>query len=100
MRSKFGWKRPPVTDSMRLSTCSRSRKAKNAGVTAPSCTPRSPRNNEMLAMRLSSNRIVRMYWARGGASMSISFSAARMNGTSLAKLPSQSMRLTRVVTCG
>ena len=41
-----------------------------------------------------------MYWARGGASMSISFSAARMNGTSLAKLPSQSMRLIRVVTCG
>ncbi len=44
-------------------------------------------------MRDSSNRIVRMYWARGGASISISFSAARMNGTSLAKLPSQSMRL-------
>ena len=69
MRSKLGWKRPPVTDSMRLSTCSRSRKAKNTGVTAPSCTPRSPRNSEMLAMRLSSNRIVRMCWARGGASM-------------------------------
>ena len=34
-----------------------------------------------------------MCWARGGASISISFSAARMNGTSLAKLPSQSMRL-------
>ncbi len=48
----------------------------------------------------SSNRIVRMCWARGGASISISFSAARMNGTSLAKLPSQSMRLTSVVTCG
>ena len=46
MRSKFGWKRPPVTDSMRLSTCSRSRKAKNTGVTAPSCTPRSPRNSD------------------------------------------------------
>ena len=54
----------------------------------------------MLAIRDSSNRIVRMYWARGGASISISFSAARMNGTSLAKLPSQSMRLTSVVTCG
>ena len=54
----------------------------------------------MLAMRDSSKRIVRMYWARGGASTSISFSAARMNGTSLAKLPSQSMRLISVVTCG
>ena len=54
----------------------------------------------MLAIRLSSKRIVRMYWARGGASMPISFSAARMNGTSLAKLPSQSMRLISVVTCG
>ena len=54
----------------------------------------------MLAMRESSNRIVRMCCARGGASISISFSAARMNGTSLAKLPSQSMRLTSVVTCG
>ena len=67
---------------------------------APSCTPRSPRNSPTLAMRLSSNRIVRIHWARGGASMSISFSAARMNGTSLAKLPSQSMRLISVVTCG
>ena len=54
----------------------------------------------MLAMRLSSKRMVRMYWARGGASISISFSAARMNGTSLAKLPSQSIRLMSVVTCG
>ena len=54
----------------------------------------------MLAIRLSSNRIVRIHWARGGASISISFSAARMNGTSLAKLPSQSMRLISVVTCG
>ena len=54
----------------------------------------------MLAMRASSKRIVRMHWARGGASISMSFSAARMNGTSLAKLPSQSMRFTSVVTCG
>ena len=30
---------------------------------------------------------MRIHWARGGASMSISCSAARMNGTSLAKLP-------------
>jgi hypothetical protein len=30
----------------------------------------------------------------------MSFSAARMNGTSFAKLPSQSMRLTSAVTCG
>ncbi len=51
-------------------------------------------------MRLISNRAVRIHWARGGASMSISRSAARMNGTSLAKLPSQSMRFTSVVTCG
>ena len=27
MRSKFGWKRPPVAASIWLSTCSRSRKA-------------------------------------------------------------------------
>jgi hypothetical protein len=26
----------------------------------------SPRNSDMLAMRLSSNRIVRIHWARGG----------------------------------
>ena len=52
----------------------------------------------MLAIRDSSNRIVRIHCARAGASISISFSAARMNGTSLAKLPSQSMRLTSVVT--
>jgi hypothetical protein len=31
--------------------------------------------------------------------MPISSSAARMNGTSLQKLPSQSMRLMSVVTC-
>ncbi len=54
----------------------------------------------MLAMRAISKKIVRSHWARGGASTSISSSAARMNGTSLAKWPSQSMRFTRVVTCG
>ena len=54
----------------------------------------------MLAMRAISKRIVRIHCARGGASTSMSCSAARMNGTSLAKLPSQSMRLTSVVTCG
>jgi hypothetical protein len=85
---------------MRFSTYSRSRNAMKTGVTAPSCTPRSPRNSEMLAMRESSKRMVRIHCARGGASMSINFSAARMNGTSLAKLPSQSMRLTNAVTCG
>ena len=41
-----------------------------------------------------------MYFARGGASMPISCSAASMNGTSFAKLESQSMRLMSVVTCG
>ena len=51
-------------------------------------------------MRLSSKRIVRMYWARGGASISMSCSAARMNGTSLANDESQSMRLMSVVICG
>ena len=51
-------------------------------------------------MRLSSVRMVRMYCARGGASMPISCSAASMNGTSLAKLDSQSMRLMSVVICG
>ncbi len=100
MRSKFGWKRPPVTRSIWSSTNSRSRKAKNTGVTAPSCTPMSPRNRIRLATRLISNSSVRIHWARGGASTSMSCSAARMNGTSLAKLPSQSMRLTSVVTCG
>jgi hypothetical protein len=54
----------------------------------------------MLARRAISNRIVRMWRARGGASISIRRSAARMNGTSLAKLPNQSMRFTSVVTCG
>ena len=54
----------------------------------------------MLAIRDISNSSVRIHCARGGASMSISCSAARMNGTSLAKLPSQSMRLTNVVTWG
>ena len=51
-------------------------------------------------MRDSSKRMVRMCCARGGASTSISFSQARMNGTSLAKLPNQSIRLMSVVTCG
>ena len=60
----------------------------------------SPRKSDTLATRDSSNRIVRITCARGGASISMSCSAARMNGTSLAKLPSQSMRLTSVVTCG
>ena len=51
-------------------------------------------------MRDISKSIVRIHWARGGASMPMSCSAARMNGTSLAKLPSQSMRFTSVVICG
>ena len=54
----------------------------------------------MWAMRDSSKRIVRIHLARSGASTPISSSAARMKGTSLAKLPSQSMRFTSVVTCG
>ena len=69
-------------------------------MSAPSCTPMSPKNSEMLATRESSNRIVRIHCARGGASISMSCSAANMNGTSLAKLPSQSMRFMSVVTCG
>ena len=100
MRSKFGWNRPPVADSIRLRTYSRSRNARKTGVIAPSCTPRSPRKSDTLAMRDSSKRIVRIHCARGGASTPISFSAAKMNGTSLAKLPSQSIRLMSVVTCG
>ena len=51
-------------------------------------------------MRDISKNIVRIHWARGGASMPISCSAARMNGTSFAKLPSQSMRLMSVLICG
>ena len=100
MRSKLGWKRPPVAASIWLSTCSRSRNAKNTGVMAPTCTAMSPRNSVILAILLNSNRMVRIHWARGGASISMRRSAARMKGTSLAKLPSQSMRLMRVVTCG
>ena len=72
--------------------------AKNTGVTAPICTPRSPRKSETFAMRLNSNKIVRIHCARGGASTSIKRSAAMMKGTSLAKLESQSIRLIRVVT--
>ncbi len=53
-----------------------------------------------VAMRLSSVRMVRMYCARGGAWMPINCSAASTNGTSLAKLESQSMRLMSVVICG
>jgi hypothetical protein len=100
MRSKFGWKRPPVAASIWLRTNSRSRKAQKAGVWAPSWRARSPTNSVRLAMRDSSKKIVRIQVARGGASISMSCSAARMNGTSLAKLPSQSIRLMRVVTCG
>ena len=51
-------------------------------------------------MRDSSKNRVRIHWARGGASMPISCSQARMNGTSLAKLPSQSIRLTSVLIWG
>ena len=51
-------------------------------------------------MRDSSVRIVRMYCARGGASTPMSSSAPWMNGTSLAKLDSQSIRLMRVVIWG
>ena len=51
-------------------------------------------------MRESSVRVVRIHLARGGASTPMSCSAASMNGTSLAKLESQSMRLMSVVTCG
>ena len=69
MRSKFGWNRPPLADSIRLRTYSRSRKAKNTGVIAPSCTPTSPRNSDTLAMRLISIMIVRIHCARGGASI-------------------------------
>ena len=100
MRSKLGWKRPPVADSIRLRTYSRSRKAKKTGVMAPSWTPISPMKRVMLAMRLSSKKRVRIHWARGGASTSMRSSAARMNGTSLANEDSQSIRLIRVVTCG
>ena len=100
MRSKFGWKRPPVAASMRFNTYSRSRNAKNTGVTAPSCTPRSPKKSDTLAIRDSSKRMVRMCCARDGASTPINFSAARMKGTSFANEPNQSMRFTSAVTCG
>ena len=60
MRSKFGWNRPPVTASIWLRTYSRSRKAKKTGVIAPTCTPMSPRNSPMFAMRAISKRRVRI----------------------------------------
>ncbi|CAB4673366.1 unannotated protein [freshwater metagenome] len=98
MRSKFGWKRPPVAPSIRFRTYSRSRNAKNTGVTAPSCTPRSPRNKVTFAIRDNSNKMVRMCCARDGASTPINFSAAKIKGTSFANDPSQSMRFTNAVT--
>ena len=55
-----------------------------------------PKLKEMVAHRL----IVRMAWARGGASTPMRISAARMKGTSLAKLPTQSIRFTSVLICG
>ena len=51
-------------------------------------------------MRESSVSTVRMYSARGGASMFMSCSAPWMNGTSFANDDSQSMRLISVVICG
>ena len=69
-------------------------------VIAPTCNPISPRNNRNVAIRESSVSTVRMYWARGGASMPISISAPEMNGTSFANDDSQSIRLISVVICG
>ena len=54
----------------------------------------------MFATRPISNSAVRIHSARGGASTSMSCSAARMNGTSLQKLESQSIRLINVLICG
>jgi hypothetical protein len=48
-------------------------------------------------MRDNSKNIVRTHCARRGASTPMMCSAARMNGTSLAKLLSQSMRLISVL---
>ena len=51
-------------------------------------------------MRAISVRMRRMYCALGGASIPISRSTATMNGISLAKPDTQSMRFTRAVICG
>ena len=70
MRSKFGWKRPPVTASIWLSTYSRSRKAKNTGGDGAELDAEvAEEQRRCWRCGDSSNRIVRMHWARGGASM-------------------------------
>ena len=51
-------------------------------------------------MRDSSVRIVRMYSARGGASIPSAARPRATNGTSFANVESQSMRLMSVVICG
>ncbi len=100
IRLKLGWKRPPVTDSMRSSTRSRSRNANMRGVAAPSSSGNEARNIKCDEMRAISVRIRRTYWARSGTSSSMSRSAATMNGISLAKPDTQSMRLISAVICG
>ena len=97
MRLKLGWKRPPVTPSIRSITRSRSRMAYMSGVGAPSSDGKEHRKMRWLEMRDISERITRMYCARSGASTPISRSAATMNGTSLANPETQSMRLTSAV---
>ena len=57
-------------------------------------------NTRWEEMRAISLRMRRIHCARSGGSISISRSAATMNGTSLAKPDTQSMRLTMVVICG
>ena len=97
MRLKFGWKRPPVTPSIRSMSRSRSRMAYIRGVGAPNSAGNEQRNTRWFEMRNSSDRITLMYWARSGASTPMSRSAATMKGTSLANPEIQSMRLTSAV---
>jgi hypothetical protein len=97
MRLKLGWKRAPVTPSIRSISRSRSRMAYMSGVGAPNSEGNEHMKTRWLEMRNSSDRITRMYCARGGASIPMRRSAATMNGTSLANPEIQSMRLTSAV---
>ena len=71
-----------------------------SGVAAPSSSGYEERNTRWEEMRAISVRMRRMYCARGGGSIPMSRSTATMNGISLAKPDTQSMRFTSAVICG
>ena len=101
MRLKLGWKRPPVARLDEVEDVLAVAEAVERGRERADLEAHlAEEQQEGRDAADSSVRIVRMYCARGGASMPMSCSAASMNGTSLAKLDSQSMRLMSVVICG